>query len=82
MDFFQTVLLGAIAGLTIYLGLPVGRIRGLSEKARSFLSMTSAGILIFLFFDIFHKLAEPIEATLHETNYSEFVILLVIGDQS
>jgi hypothetical protein len=26
MNFSQTVLLGAIAGFTIYLGLPIGRI--------------------------------------------------------
>ncbi len=78
MTFIQTVLLGAIAGFTIYLGLPVGRIKGLSEKARSFLSMTSAGILIFLFFDIFHQLAGPIEETLDQASYSEFAILLVI----
>ena len=78
MDFFQTTLLGAFAGLTIYLGLPVGRIKGLSEKARSFLSMTSAGILIFLFFDIFHQLTEPIEAALNQASYSEFAVLLAI----
>ena len=35
MTLIQTVILGGIAGFTIYLGLPVGRIRGLSEKARS-----------------------------------------------
>ena len=45
MNFVQTILLGAIAGLTIYLGLPVGRIKGMSEKVRSFLAMISAGIL-------------------------------------
>ena len=37
MTLIQTVILGVVAGFTIYLGLPVGRIRGLSEKTRSFL---------------------------------------------
>jgi hypothetical protein len=32
MNFAQTVLLGAIAGFTIYLGLPAGRIKRMSEK--------------------------------------------------
>ncbi len=78
MNFIQTVVLGAVAGFTIYLGLPIGRIKGMSEQARSFLSMTSAGILIFLFFDIFGQLSEPIEDTLTQANFGEFFALLVI----
>jgi ZIP family zinc transporter len=78
MNFIQTVILGAVAGFTIYLGLPIGRIKGLSDKARSFLSMTSTGILIFLFFDIFGQLSEPIEAALTHSNFGEFFALLVI----
>jgi len=78
MNFIQTVLLGAIAGLTIYLGLPIGRIKGMSDKVRSFLSMTSTGILIFLFFDIFGQLAEPIEGSLTQANFGDFFALLVI----
>ena len=76
MSFIQTVLLGAIAGLTIYLGLPIGRIKGLPDKLRSFLSMSSAGILIFLFFDIFAQLTGPIEKNLTEKNYAQFSLLL------
>jgi zinc transporter, ZIP family len=78
MNFIQTVLLGAIAGFTIYLGLPIGRIKELSEKTRSFLSMISAGILVFLFLDIFGQLAEPIEKTLKESKFAEFGIFLAI----
>ncbi len=78
MSLFQTVLLGAIAGFTIYLGLPIGRMKGLSEKSRSFLSMTSAGILMFLFFDIFHQLSDPIDAALTSGAYRQFLALLSI----
>jgi hypothetical protein len=39
MSFFQTILLGAIAGFTIYLGLPIGRIEKISDRVRSFLTM-------------------------------------------
>jgi zinc transporter, ZIP family len=78
MSFIYTVLLGAIAGFTIYLGLPVGRIKGMSEKSRSFLSMISVGILIFLFFDIFGQLSEPIEASLIQANFAGFFLLLGI----
>lgn len=79
MGFIQTVSLGAIAGFTIYLGLPFGRLKKLSEKTRTFLSMTSAGILLFLLLDIFSKLSEPIEATITGgRNYTQFFILLGI----
>ena len=78
MNFTQTVLLGAIAGFTIYLGLPVGRIRGLSDKARTFLSMASVGILLFLFFEMFHHIEEPIEDALSQGNTTEFLSLLAI----
>src|SRR5258708_7555062 len=78
MSFIQTVLLGAIAGFTIYLGLPIGRIKGMSEKSRSFLSMISVGILTFLFFDIFSQLSEPIETNLTEANFSGFFLLFGI----
>jgi zinc transporter, ZIP family len=78
MNFAQTVLLGAIAGFTIYLGLPIGRIKEMSERTRSFLSMTSAGILLFLFFDIFRQLSEPIQAALRAGQFAEFSFLLLI----
>jgi ZIP family zinc transporter len=52
MTFAETTLLGAIAGSTIFLGLPVGRVKGLSTRARVGLSMLSAGILAFLFMDV------------------------------
>jgi ZIP family zinc transporter len=52
MSFSQTALLGAIAGSTIFLGLPIGRIPRLSARARVGLSMLSAGILAFIFMDV------------------------------
>src|SRR5512132_1845909 len=52
MSFAETAALGAIAGFTIFLGLPIGRAAGLSARARVGLSMLSAGILAFLFMDV------------------------------
>ena len=52
MSFAETAALGAIAGFTIFLGLPIGRAEGLSTRARVGLSMLSAGILAFLFMDV------------------------------
>ena len=52
MSFSETVLLGALAGFTIYLGLPVGRLQLLSSRARVALAMFSVGILVFLLVDV------------------------------
>jgi len=81
MNFTETVILGALAGFTIFLGLPLGRVAGLSPKTRTFLSMASTGILFFLLFEIFHQLSEPIEEALliavsAGSGYGGFVVLL------
>jgi hypothetical protein len=55
----QTILLGAIAGFTIYLGLPLGRVRVGSVTAKAFLNATSAGILLFLLLEILGHATEP-----------------------
>src|SRR2546430_8469925 len=52
MDFGETVGLGAIAGFTIYLGLPVGRVRWIDDRLRVALAMFSVGILAFIFMDV------------------------------
>jgi ZIP family zinc transporter len=52
MPLTQTVILGAIAGLTIYIGLPVGRMRLLGTRARVGLAMFAVGVLAFIFFDV------------------------------
>ena len=52
MSFTQTVILGALAGLTIYLGLPVGRMQLLSARSRVALAMFAVGILAFILVDV------------------------------
>ena len=52
MSFAQTVALGALAGLTIYLGLPVGRLQLLGARSRVALAMFSVGVLAFIFVDV------------------------------
>jgi ZIP family zinc transporter len=46
------LILGAIAGLTIFLGLPVARIRNPRPGLRAFLNATAIGVLVFLLIDI------------------------------
>ncbi len=45
-------LLGAVAGITIFLGLPLARARGVSPKAKGMLNAAAAGILLFLLVDV------------------------------
>ena len=66
MSFAETVLLGALAGFTIFLGLPLGRLQIMGPRGRVALAMFAVGVLAFLFADIFeHALGiveEPVEA--------------------
>ena len=71
MSFEQAVLLSAIAGLTIYLGLPVGRIRGLSPRAQALLTAGAGGVILFLIWDILSQAVEPVEAALEAARTGE-----------
>ena len=53
MDYWQLLLLGSIAGFTIFLGLPVAALQHLSPKKKGFLNAFAIGILVFLIIDIF-----------------------------
>jgi ZIP family zinc transporter len=65
LTFAETVLLGALAGFTIYLSLPFGRLRLLNDRARVCLAMFAVGVLAFLLVDVFehalHLAEEPVE---------------------
>ena len=52
MSFLETVALGAIAGFTIFLGLPLGRVKRVDDRLRVGLAMFSVGILAFIFMDV------------------------------
>jgi ZIP family zinc transporter len=66
LSFGETVVLGALAGLTIYLGLPFARLEIMSNRGRVALAMFAVGVLAFLFVDIFEHgleiVEEPVEA--------------------
>src|ERR671925_47287 len=56
--------LGAIAGLTIFIGLPIGRMHGLDARLKCFLSSTATGILLFLLWDVLSAAVDPVESAL------------------
>ena len=59
-------LLGLLAGGTIFLGLPVARLRDVTTKTKAFLNAASTGILIFLLVEITGHLLEEIEEMIEE----------------
>jgi zinc transporter, ZIP family len=60
----QILILGAIAGLTIFLGLPIGRLRSPMPRVQAFLNAVAIGILVFLLWDVLANALDPIEASL------------------
>lgn len=58
------IALGAIAGGTIFLGLPIARMRGLPTALQGFLNAFATGILVFLLWDILSHAGQPVEAAL------------------
>lgn len=55
------LLLGAFAGVTIFLGLPVARAKSMSDAMRGALALVSAGILVFLIIEIGYHAMEQVE---------------------
>jgi ZIP family zinc transporter len=62
MSGTQIALLGAIAGFTIFLGLPIGRVRARLPRLKATLNAIAIGILLFLLFDVLEHAWEPIDA--------------------
>jgi len=60
----QTLLLGFIAGATILIGMPLGRMRRPSEGLRVTLNALAVGVLLFLVWDVLSAAWEPIDAGL------------------
>jgi ZIP family zinc transporter len=60
----RTLLLGGIAGATILLGMPMGRMRTPAPRLRQLLNATAIGILLFLLWDVLAGAFEPIDAAL------------------
>jgi ZIP family zinc transporter len=53
IDYWQLLLLGSIAGFTIFLGLPLAVLQNVSSKKKGFLNAIAIGILVFLIIDVF-----------------------------
>ena len=66
MSFEKTLLLGFVAGVTIFLGLPIGRLRRPAANLRAMLNAIAVGILLFLIWDVLSQAWEPIDTALSD----------------
>ena len=82
MSTAQTLLLGAIAGCTIFIGLPVARLRNVPPNVRGMLAALATGILIFLLWDVLTNAVKPVESALtagRDGRFAWLATLLTVG---
>jgi ZIP family zinc transporter len=83
VNFGSTLALGAVAGGTIVLGLPVGRIKAPAQSLRVLLSSGAVGVLLFLIWDVLSAAWAPIDAELagesHTGALAGLAVLFVLG---
>jgi ZIP family zinc transporter len=78
MSQTTAVALGAIAGATVFLGLPVARMHGLPKQLQGFLNAFATGILVFLLWDILTHAGGPISAALEAGERRTFAAMAAI----
>jgi ZIP family zinc transporter len=69
----QISALGAIAGFTIFLGLPIGRLRAHLPRTKAFLNALAIGILVFLLWDVLTHAWDPADGALSDHHYGQAV---------
>jgi ZIP family zinc transporter len=85
MSALTAAAIGGVAGFSIFLGLPVARLRGLSTSLQGFLNALALGILIFLLWDILSHASAPVEIALagvrqgHPGSFAGLVLIFAGG---
>ncbi len=79
MSEARTLVLGLIAGVTILLGLPLGRLRRPFPRLRPFLNAVAIGILVFLVWDVVTHAFVPIDTALGRLHDHRGGIWPVVG---
>jgi ZIP family zinc transporter len=78
MSTAQTLGLGALAGATIFLGLPIGRMQKVAPSVKAFLAAMATGILIFLLWDVLSTAFDPVETALRHGRGGRFAWLAFV----
>jgi len=73
--------LGAVAGLTIFLGLPMARVGRARPGLMAYLTATSVGVLLFILYDVIRNAGETIEGALSRSRAEGigYGLLLAVG---
>jgi len=79
MSTGQILLLGAIAGGTIFFGLPMARLQAMGPATRAGLSALATGILLFLLWDVLSGAVSPIEHRLEVRHWGPFAGYAALG---
>ena len=79
MSTGHILILGAVAGATIFLGLPVGRVNTFGPVTRAGLCALATGILLFLFWDVLSGAVDPINSALQARHWGRFAWLSALG---
>jgi ZIP family zinc transporter len=83
MSTGHILLLGVIAGATIFIGLPIARLKSFSPVGRAGLSALATGILLFLLWDVLSKAVEPVaggkDSALELHHWGRFAWLAALG---
>jgi ZIP family zinc transporter len=82
MSSSKIALLGAIAGLTIVLGLPLGRLRNPAPRLKASLNAVAIGILLFLLWDVLGQAWDPTDAALGDSAWGKAAVsglVLAVG---
>jgi ZIP family zinc transporter len=72
-------MLGGLAGLTIFLGLPIARLRLASRQYLSLLNAFAIGILLFLFIEVMEHAIGPVEEALEEGEPGFLLLLSTVA---
>ena len=81
MSHVTAALVGGAAGFSIFLGLPIARLKAISRGLQGFLNALATGVLLFLIWDILSHASAPVVtslAPLHRGAPNEFLLLLAI----
>jgi ZIP family zinc transporter len=82
MSAARIALMGAIAGSTVFLGLPIGRLRAPMPRTRALLNALAIGILVFLLWDVLAAAWEPIDGALQDKHFASALrdgLVLAVG---
>jgi zinc transporter, ZIP family len=79
MGLGPTLVLGLVAGATILLGLPIGRLRRPAPALRAVLNAVAVGVLLFLVWDVLSAAWEPIDAAVGQMHDGDGGLASALG---